>query len=82
MRTTLSLENDVAALIERLRKRKGLSAKSLINEALRRGLVQMANPESRAVPYRTPGVSLGKCLHSSLDDVAEVLALAEGEDYR
>jgi len=34
MRTTLTLEDDVAAVLERLRKSRNVSMKDLINDAL------------------------------------------------
>ena len=37
MRTTLTLDEDVAAILERLRKSRDTSLKDLVNEALRRG---------------------------------------------
>jgi len=82
MRTTLTLDDDVAAMLERLRKRSGVRAKQIVNDALRRGLAQMASPEPARTPYHTPSTSLGRCLLANLDDIAEVLAVAEGEDFR
>jgi hypothetical protein len=82
MRTTLSLEDDVAALLERVRKEKKISFKAAVNQALRQGLSEMTAPVRPRKPYRTPSVSLGRCLQGSLDDVAEVLAVAEGEDFQ
>ena len=82
MRTTLTLDDDVAAMVERLRKRSGARTKQIVNEALRRGLAQMASPEPTRTPYRTPSTSLGRCLLASLDDTAEVPAATEGEDFR
>jgi len=82
MRTTLTLDDDVAAMVERLRKRSGARTKQIVNEALRRGLPQIASPEPARTPYRTPSASLGRCLLASLDDVAEVLAVTEGESFR
>jgi hypothetical protein len=52
--------------------------KQIVNDALRRGLEAMTAPERRT-PCRTPAVNLGRCRFSSLDDVAEVLSIAEGE---
>jgi hypothetical protein len=83
MRTTLTLEDDVAVLLERVRKARKQGLKDAINEALRRGLAEMArgeHPPER--PYRTPSVALGRCLVESIDDVAEVLAVAEGDDFK
>jgi hypothetical protein len=82
MRITVALDDDVAAMIEALRKRSGARRKQVVNEALRRGLAQMAAPDPPRTPYRTPARSLGRCLAGSLDNIAEVLAAIEGEDYR
>ena len=82
MRTTLTLDDDVAAMVERQRKRSGRRMRQVVNEALRRGLTQMAAPEPARARYRTASTSLGRCLLASLDDVAEVLAVSEGESFR
>lgn len=82
MRTTLTLEADVAVQLERLRKARKTTLKQLVNEALRAGLLQLAAPPARKKAYRTPSVDLGRCLVGSLDNVAEVLAIAEGEDHK
>ncbi len=79
MRTTLTLDDDVAALLRRAMKARKATLKGMVNDALRRGLQEMAAPEARRRPYRTPSVSLGRCLVGSIDDVAEVLAVAEDE---
>jgi hypothetical protein len=82
MRTTLTLDEDVAAQLQRLRKSRQTGLKALVNEALRRGLRQMTTEQRPAPEYRTRVVSLGRCLVGSIDDVAEVLAVAEKEDFR
>lgn len=81
MRTTLTLDDDVAAVLQRLRSSRNGTLKEIINEALRRGLQEMAAPARKGVPYRTPSVELGRCLVGTLDDVAEVLAVAERETF-
>jgi len=82
MRTTLTLEPDVAARIERLRAERPVSLKDLVNEALRLGLRHIEEPPKEAGTYATSSGSLGGCRLPSLDDVAEALALAEGEGFR
>lgn len=82
MRTTLTLDDDVAAVLTRLHEKQGGPLKSLVNEALRRGLHELARPQPSAAPFHTQPLSLGRCLIGSLDNVAEVLAIAEGEDFR
>lgn len=82
MRTTLTLDDDVAAALNRVREKADISLKDAVNEALRRGLKAMEEPAVQRAPYRTPSSFLGGCLLDNLDDVAEVLAIAEGEDFR
>jgi predicted flavoprotein YhiN len=82
MRTTLSLDEDVAVLLRQVRQKRKTGLKQTVNEALRQGLRQLAAPPSRREPYRTQAVSLGRCLLGGLDDVAEALAVAEGESFR
>lgn len=81
MRTTLSLDDDVAARIEQLRRDLDKPLKELVNEALRRGLVGMHEPRAPA-PYRTRPVDLGRCRLPNVDDVASALAAVEGEAFR
>jgi Arc/MetJ family transcription regulator len=82
MRTTLTLDDDVVAAIERLRKTRDASLKDLVNEALRRGLKEMSARPKRRKPFRTQAVRLGKLRIGSLDNVAEALAIAEGEAFK
>ena len=82
MRTTLTLEKDVAAVLARLRKSRGASLKELVNEALREGLKHLAAPRPKPAPFRTGSADLGRCLLPSVDNVAEVLAVTESESFR
>lgn len=82
MRTTLTLDDDVAAQIERLRKSRNQGLKDLVNEALREGLKRLSAPPPKRARFRTRSVDLGRCLLGSIDDVAEALAVAEGERFR
>jgi hypothetical protein len=82
MRTTLTLESDVAALLRRLLKSRRATMKQLVNAALRRGLRQLEEPPGPRPPFRTSTFDGGRCLLDNVDNVAEVLALAEGENYK
>ncbi len=82
MRTTLTLDDDVTAQLERLRRERRLGLKELVNQALRQGLDDLERESEPTERYRTPGVNVGRCLLPDLDDVAAVLAVAEGEDFR
>jgi hypothetical protein len=82
MRTTLTIADDVAAQLDRIRSVRKARLKDIINEALREGLNRMSAPEQSPVPFSTEAVSLGRCLIGGIDDVSEALAVAEGEDFR
>lgn len=82
MRTTLTLDDDVAVMVEQRRKATGDSLKDVVNDALREGLRQLVTPPRRRSPFRTQAVDLGRCLPGSIDNVAEALAVAEGDSFR
>ena len=82
MRTTLTLDDDVAAVLKRVLAKRGGTLKDVINEALREGLRRLSARPKRSGRYRTPGVSLGRCLVGNVDDVAEVMAVAESDAFR
>lgn len=82
MRTTMTLEKDVAARLQRLARTRRLPMKTLVNDALRAGLAQIEQPAGARKPFRTTGLDLGVSLVGSLDDVAGVLARVEGEAHR
>jgi hypothetical protein len=80
MRTTITLEPDVAALIERRRRSRGTSMKAEVNDLLRSGLAAADMP-ARTSEYRLPEFDLGEPL-IPFDDVHGALAMAEGDDYK
>jgi hypothetical protein len=81
MRTTLTIDDDVAASLERLRKARAGSLKDLINEALRRGIKDMSGRPKTREPFRTRAVDVGEVL-IPLDNISEALAIAEGESFK
>jgi hypothetical protein len=81
VRTTLTLDDDVSARIEREQQRSKLSFKALINDLLRAGLEARRTPRPNATPFRTDGFALGASLVGSLDNIEEVLSRTEGEDH-
>ena len=82
VRTTVTLDDDVAVELERLQKARDASFKDVINETLRSGLRVSDTPARKRKPFRTRAVDLGPLLIPSIDDVSGALALAEGEDYK
>jgi len=82
MRTTLTLDDDVAKLLLRVQESRRASLKAVVNEALRQGLPRMASRTRPRQRFETKSVDLGGCLVGNVDDVAEALAVAEGEAFR
>lgn len=80
MRTTLTLDPDVAAKARRSAATLGKPLKVIINLALRHGLDHLAHPP-KPQPYRTRPRPLGLREGFSYDNIAELLARAEGEDH-
>ena len=81
-RTTLTLDPDVAAELERRRRTRGTTLKAEVNDLLRAGLSRVSEPAASARRFETAALPLGKPLVESFDDIADVLALAEGEEHR
>jgi hypothetical protein len=81
MRTTLTLDDDVAVRLAEEQKKRGTSFKDTVNAVLRAGL-DTTGRRATHERFRTTGFPLGPSLVGSLDNVAEVLARAEGEDHR
>ncbi len=82
MRTTLTIEDDVAKLLEKVRRANNSSLKMVINQALRQGLRDMIKPPRRGKAYETRSVDLGRCKLANLDDISEIIAVAEGDTFK
>lgn len=82
MRTTLTLDDDVAAALQRLRRARGGGLKALVNEALREGLKHLSARPTRRERFRTQVVDLGRLRVGSIDNIGEALAIAEGEAFK
>ena len=82
MRTTLTLDRDVAARLDRERRKRGVPFKDIVNQALRAGLDNLDGPQRRRHAFRTEGFPLGQSRVGSLDNIEEVLSRTEGEDHQ
>jgi hypothetical protein len=82
MRTTLTLENDVATRLERERRKRGVPFKAIVNQALRAGLDSLDAPRRGRESFQTEGFALGQSRVGSLDNIEEVLSRTEGEDHQ
>lgn len=85
MRTTLTIDDDLATRIEELRRREGLSFKGAVNRLLRAGMEQQEGAP-RPRPYRTPTRRLGlrpgfdPTRLNQLADELEVEAINQGRE--
>jgi hypothetical protein len=83
MRTTLSLDDDVAADLRDLQERSGRPWKQVVNEVMRAGVLALAVEQRSARRVRrTRGVRLGAPKMGDISNVHDVLSLAEGDDRR
>ncbi len=82
MRTTLTLDPDVARALDRLRKERGLGLKEAVNEVLRRGLAAGRKAPGSRKLFRTRSVDHGRPLTGSFDNIAEVLEIVEREGFK
>jgi hypothetical protein len=82
MRTTLTLEADVAARLRAAVKSRRLPLKAVVNAALRAGLAAIETPPAPRQRFATTGFNLGPSLVGSLDNIEEILARVEGERHK
>ena len=80
MRTTLTLDDDVAARIEERCRRTGHSFKCVVNELLRAGLHAESAPARK--PFRVEARDLGLRPGVNLDNIGELLEQIEGPAYK
>ena len=73
MRTTVTLADDVATAVERLRRDRSLGMSEAVNELVRAGLAQQ--DKSRA-PFRQKSHDLGRGL--DFDNIADTLETLDG----
>lgn len=81
MRTTLTIESDVAAQLERRRREGERSFKDEVNRLLRLGLLHDEDREraERLPHYRVEPFAVGGLL-VDVDDVTAALEIAEGAE--
>jgi hypothetical protein len=77
MRTTLTLDPDVAAKLKDEARRRGVSFKEIVNSSLRRGL---AANQPEGTPYRVPSRSMRAKRGLDLDQARELADRLEDEE--
>ncbi len=84
MRTTLTIDDDLARGLERLQREESLTFKATVNHVLRLGLraVDEQTASDGTEDFETAVWHSGRCLIGSVTDVAEALAIGEGDGFR
>jgi hypothetical protein len=78
MRTTVTLDPDVEALLRRLMKERGLSFKAALNQAIRDGLIQTA--VHKPGPFRQKTYRMGYRPELRLEKALSLAAAMEDEE--
>ncbi len=76
MRTTIELEDDVAAAVATLRAESGSGLSAVVNDLIRRGLIVRPHRE----PFVQKTYAMGPMI--DIDNIAEALELLDGPDAR
>ena len=78
MRTTLTIDDDIARLVEQEVKRSGDSFKGTVNRLLRQGLMAATRPEKNKPFVVTPfPLGIGNC-----DKISDLIEELEGPYHR
>jgi hypothetical protein len=78
VRTTLTIDDDIAVLVEQEQRRSGESFKSTVNGLLRRGLMNAREKAAKKPFVVTPfPLGIGNC-----DKISELLEELEGPYHR
>ena len=73
MRTTLTLADDVAAAVERVRRERSIGLSEAVNELVRAGLVTQGGPPTS---FRQKSHDLGRGI--DFDNIADTLETLDG----
>jgi Ribbon-helix-helix protein, copG family len=73
VRTTVTLADDVAAAVEKLRRDRSLGMSEAVNELVRAGLAQQQAPRT---PFRQKSHDLGRGI--DFDNIADALETLDG----
>ncbi len=81
MRTTLSIDDDIAVLLEQEVRSSGKSFKVVVNNLLSLGLAQARKPEAGPAFKVTPR-AMGLGAGQSYNDISALLEALEGPEHR
>jgi hypothetical protein len=81
VRTTLSIDDDVAALLEQEVRRSGKPFKVVVNHLLTLGLVQARKPQA-TTPFKITPRAMGLAAGQNYDNIGALLEELEGPGHK
>ena len=81
MRTTLTLDDDVATLLKKEIRRRGQPLKVTVNALLRSGLQQAASPV-KPKPFKVKARKIGLPVEWTSGRISELLEMSEGPFHK
>jgi hypothetical protein len=82
VRTTLTLDDDLARLLQKASRRSGASFKQTVNRFLRLGLTSASKPPAERKPFKVTPRKLGLPAGLTYNNVEQVLEAIEGPAHR
>ena len=82
MRTTLTIDDDIASKLHAYSMHTGKSFKGVVNEVLRTGLLSQKQTQTLLKPFKVKARALGIKPGYSYDNVYELLEQLEGPGYK
>ena len=81
MRTTLTIDDDIAVLVEQEQRRSGDSFKGTVNRLLRQGLTATRQPAT-SKPFEVTPLFMGLRPGQNYDNIEALLEELEGPNHR
>lgn len=81
MKTTINIDDDVLDQARAVASKLDVPFRRVVNDALRAGLQKVEISQERKA-YKAPTFNMGLKEGINLDNIQEVIAQYEGEDYR
>ncbi|MGE0104952.1 MAG: ribbon-helix-helix domain-containing protein [Blastocatellales bacterium] len=82
MRTTLTLDEDVAARLAEMQKKTGISFKEIVNQTLRLGLERRHESHKKITGFKVRARPLGQIPGLQYSNIGELLEQLEGPRHK
>jgi len=81
MRTTLTIDDDNAVRLERLRKERDIGLKDIVNAAIRSGLDRLEEPPKKCEPVRTLVFRGAEPLYRNPQELKALVERLDAEEF-